>query len=84
MKGGHAHRLQHNFAFSYVKATGDAFWLQAMLGHSEMKMTNRYVDLASLDLTAKKFSVGDSLALVRSFWLSPPALAQAQASGPAP
>ena len=63
VKGVHPQRFRHTFALRFISATGDAFRLQAMLGHTDVQMTRRYLNLASLDLTAKRFSVGDSLAL---------------------
>lgn len=42
--------LRHSFAIQTLKAGGNAFTVQAMLGHSTMNMTKRYVHLVETDL----------------------------------
>jgi site-specific recombinase XerD len=44
------YELRHAAALAFLRAGGDAFSLQAMLGHTSMGMTQRYVHLAATDL----------------------------------
>lgn len=59
------HTLRHTFALEFIRAGGDAFSLQKLLGHSTLDMTRRYVHLADSDLRTahKRFAPADS-------WLS--------------
>jgi site-specific recombinase XerD len=45
------HRFRHTFAVMYLKAGGDAYSLQYLLGHSDMAVTRQYVKLAAIDVS---------------------------------
>lgn len=44
------HRLRHTFAVSYLRAGGDIFTLQMILGHEDIDMVRHYSRLASVDI----------------------------------
>ena len=44
------HTCRHTFALSFLRAGGNVFGLQTLLGHTDVKMTQRYVRLAEGDI----------------------------------
>jgi len=57
------HTFRHTFALEFIRAGGDAFSLQRILGHSTLDMTRKYVHLASGDLrdAHKRFAPADRI-----------------------
>lgn len=52
------HVWRHTFARNFVKANGDIFTLQKILGHTTMDMCRKYIQLDSTDLRQKHDQVG--------------------------
>lgn len=44
------HTLRHTFAVNYVRGGGNLFYLQHQLGHTDLNMTKRYVNLQTTDI----------------------------------
>jgi site-specific recombinase XerD len=44
------HTLKHTFAVNYVRHGGNVLYLQRALGHTDLSMTKRYVNLQTEDL----------------------------------
>jgi site-specific recombinase XerD len=63
----HPYALRHCFALMFLRNGGNAFTLQKMLGHEDMSMTRRYVNLTSQDLqdTHRSASPINSLVAVK-------------------
>ncbi len=60
------HTFRHTFATNWIKAGGDLFSLQQILGHTTLEMVRRYVSLAAADIAKKQQRYGmDLLSLGR-------------------
>lgn len=46
----HPHLLRHTFATRYIQSGGNALALKALLGHSSLKMVDRYVHFAAMEV----------------------------------
>lgn len=64
----HPHRFRHTFAVEFLRAGGDPFRLQLLLGHTTLEMTRRYTSFLSMEdaLAAHVVaSPGDAMGLRR-------------------
>jgi len=61
------HTFRHTMAVSFLRNGGQTFALKELLGHTDLKMTSRYVSLAQADIAAqaKRFSPVDGLRSAR-------------------
>jgi integrase/recombinase XerD len=48
------HTLRHTYALNFVRAGGDPFTLQKVLGHSSLDTTRRYCELAESDVLERQ------------------------------
>lgn len=57
------HTFRHTFAVEFLRAGGNVFTLQQLLGHTDLKTSNRYVALAQADIQNqhRQFSPADRL-----------------------
>lgn len=60
------HTFRHSYAVRFLRAGGQPFTLMENLGHTDLKMTQRYVRLSQADISGSwRFSPGDHLAKSR-------------------
>lgn len=53
VRHAHTHRFRHTFAVCFLRAGGNVFTLQQILGHTSLQMSQRYVALAQADIEAQ-------------------------------
>jgi site-specific recombinase XerD len=57
------HTFRHTYAISFLRNGGNQFTLMTLLGHTNLKQTNLYVQIAQADMAGqhRKFSPADTL-----------------------
>jgi site-specific recombinase XerD len=61
IKGAHAHRFRHTFACQYLVNGGDVYKLSRLMGHSSVKITERYLGAVKAKQARQGQSVLDHL-----------------------
>jgi site-specific recombinase XerD len=53
IEGAHPHRCRHSFAIEFLRSGANVFALAQILGHTNLKMTQRYLALVEADAEAQ-------------------------------